>query len=221
MSVVDSSEGKTLAPNFVRVCADRDASEGKMTRFDCRVTGRPYPEVHWFINGRQVSDDATHKILVNESGNHALMITNVSRSDAGIVSCIARNKSGETSFQVILFASLEILLGVGCEMAKAVGHILSLDALVQSQVGPCEIWGGQSGTGTVFLSFLSFLLSLSFHQYSVLIYLSVARYYNWNKITGSCAQSSSISCLAIEWKCIGSTTVVLKCNPRVVSCQTI
>lgn len=100
-TVVDSSDGKTLAPNFVRVCADREASEGKMTRFDCRVTGRPYPEVHWFINGRQVSDDATHKILVNESGNHALMITNVSRSDAGIISCVARNKSGETSFQVI------------------------------------------------------------------------------------------------------------------------
>jgi len=39
VSVVDSSEGKTLAPNFVRVCADRDASEGKTTRFDCRVTG--------------------------------------------------------------------------------------------------------------------------------------------------------------------------------------
>ena len=131
MSVVDSSEGKTLAPNFVRVCADRDASEGKMTRFDCRVTGRPYPEVHWFINGRQVSDDATHKILVNESGNHALMITNVSRSDAGDISCIARNKSGETSFQVILFSFMEILLGVGCAMAKAAnGHILPLEALV-------------------------------------------------------------------------------------------
>lgn len=119
MSVVDSAEGKTLAPNFVRVCADRDASEGKMTRFDCRVTGRPYPEVHWFINGRQVSDDATHKILVNESGNHALMITNVSRSDAGVISCIARNKSGETSFQVILFSFMEIfvrmqLIGVDC-----------------------------------------------------------------------------------------------------------
>ena len=151
VSTVDSSEGKTLAPNFVRVCADRDASEGKMTRFDCRVTGRPYPEVHWFINGRQVSDDATHKILVNESGNHALMITNVSRSDAGIVSCVARIKSGETSFQVLLFASVEILLAVGCAMAWAVsGRLLHLEALVQSQVSPCEICGGQVGSGTVF-----------------------------------------------------------------------
>lgn len=91
--------GKSLPPNFVRVCGDREVTEGKMTRFDCRVTGRPYPEVTWYINGMPVVDDATHKILVNEAGNHALMITNVRRSDAGIVTCIARNKSGETSFE--------------------------------------------------------------------------------------------------------------------------
>lgn len=95
----ESLEGKSLAPNFVRVCGDQDVTEGKMTRFDCRVTGRPYPEVAWFINGRHVTDDHTHKILVNESGNHALMITNVGRQDSGIVTCVARNKSGETSFQ--------------------------------------------------------------------------------------------------------------------------
>ena len=138
VSVLDSSEGKTLAPNFVRVCADRDASEGKTTPFDCRVTGRPYAEVHWFINGHQASDDATHKILVNESGNHALMITNVSRSDAGVISCISRNKSGETSFQAILFSLMKISLGVGCVMTKAVNcHFFTLGALVQSQVIPC------------------------------------------------------------------------------------
>lgn len=97
---IDQTESnKTLAPNFVRVCNDRDVTEGKMTRFDCRVTGRPYPDVTWYINGRQVVDDHNHKILVNESGNHALMITTVSRNDSGVVTCVARNKTGETSFQ--------------------------------------------------------------------------------------------------------------------------
>lgn len=90
---------KALAPQFVKVCQDRDVTEGKMTRFDCRVTGRPYPEVTWFINDRQMRDDFNHKILVNESGNHALMITTVSLVDSGVVTCVARNKSGETSFQ--------------------------------------------------------------------------------------------------------------------------
>lgn len=41
----------------------------------------------------------THKILVNESGNSSLMITNVNRADAGVVTCVARNKAGETSCQ--------------------------------------------------------------------------------------------------------------------------
>ncbi len=99
--ITESTEGKMLPPNFVKVCSDRDVGEGKMTRFECRVTGRPYPDVTWFINGRRVVDDATHKILVNESGNHALMITSVSRNDSGVVTCVAQNKSGETSFQVM------------------------------------------------------------------------------------------------------------------------
>lgn len=90
---------KALAPTFMKVFQDRETQEGKMTRFDCRVTGRPYPEVTWYINQVQVNDDATHKILVNESGNHSLMITNVSRFDGGVVTCVARNKSGEVSTQ--------------------------------------------------------------------------------------------------------------------------
>ncbi|KAL6255452.1 hypothetical protein P5V15_013787 [Pogonomyrmex californicus] len=99
-SVTESSDSsKVLPPNFVRTITDKEATEGKMTRFDCRVTGRPYPEVTWYINGQQVANDMTHKILVNESGNNSLMITNVSRVDAGIVTCVARNKAGETSCQ--------------------------------------------------------------------------------------------------------------------------
>lgn len=90
---------KALAPTFVKVFNDRETQEGKMTRFDCRVTGRPYPEVTWYINQQPVNDDSTHKILVNESGNHSLMITNVGRFDGGVVTCVARNKSGEVSTQ--------------------------------------------------------------------------------------------------------------------------
>lgn len=94
--------GKALAPQFVRVPADQEVGEGKMVRFDCRVTGRPYPDVTWYLNGRQIHDDATHKILVNESGNHALMITGAGLSDTGVIQCVGRNKGGEASFQVRL-----------------------------------------------------------------------------------------------------------------------
>lgn len=54
----------------------------------------------WYINGVQVVDDATHKVLVNEAGNHSLMINKASLKDAGVITCVARNKSGEATFQV-------------------------------------------------------------------------------------------------------------------------
>lgn len=53
--MMEEQTTKALAPQFVRVPADQEVGEGKMVRFDCRVTGRPYPEVTWYLNGRQVS----------------------------------------------------------------------------------------------------------------------------------------------------------------------
>uniref|UniRef100_A0A182TG18 Ig-like domain-containing protein n=1 Tax=Anopheles melas TaxID=34690 RepID=A0A182TG18_9DIPT len=93
---------KALSPSFMTLIQDAETTEGKMVRFDCRVTGRPYPEVAWYINGNLVTDDATHKILVNEAGNHSLMITSTNRFDHGIVTCVARNKSGEVAAQAKL-----------------------------------------------------------------------------------------------------------------------
>lgn len=95
-------QGKALPPSFMRTFDDRECTEGKMTRFDCRITGRPYPDVYWFVNNKQIQDDSTHKVLVNESGSHSLMITNVSRYDSGVVTCVARNKAGEVVHQANL-----------------------------------------------------------------------------------------------------------------------
>uniref|UniRef100_A0A0K8UMS0 Regulatory protein zeste n=1 Tax=Bactrocera latifrons TaxID=174628 RepID=A0A0K8UMS0_BACLA len=94
--------GKALPPTFVKGYTDREVTEGRMTRFDCRVTGNPYPEVIWLINGRPVKDDVSHKILVNESGSHSLMITSVSRLDSGAVQCLARNKAGDVAIEAQL-----------------------------------------------------------------------------------------------------------------------
>ena len=93
---------KALKPNFVKIPGDKEVTEGKMVRFDLRVSGRPFPDVSWYLNGNQVIDDATHKLLVNEGGVHALMITTTSRTDAGTYTCVARNKSGEATFNVNL-----------------------------------------------------------------------------------------------------------------------
>ncbi|XP_035212215.1 LOW QUALITY PROTEIN: titin-like, partial [Stegodyphus dumicola] len=102
VDVSATGASKALKPNFVKIPGDKEVTEGKMVRFDLRVSGRPFPDVSWYLNGNQVVDDATHKLLVNEGGVHALMITSTSRTDAGTYTCVAKNKSGEASFNVNL-----------------------------------------------------------------------------------------------------------------------
>lgn len=93
------------APTFTSVPASSPSStieieEGKLLRLDCRVSGRPVPDVTWFLNEQLISNDNTHKVLVNEQGSHSLMIMSVCRSDAGALTCVARNKSGEAKFKL-------------------------------------------------------------------------------------------------------------------------
>ncbi|XP_043190339.1 titin-like isoform X4 [Amphibalanus amphitrite] len=100
--IEEVAEGKALAPSFLKVPSDTEVQEGKLVRLECRTAGKPAPDVIWYINGYPVANDATHKMLINEAGNNALMITSASQRDAGTVTCVARNKSGEVSHQITL-----------------------------------------------------------------------------------------------------------------------
>ncbi|XP_014664087.1 PREDICTED: titin-like [Priapulus caudatus] len=91
-----------LGPGFAKVPGDVECREGQLVRFDCRVTGRPYPDVEWYHNDVLVSDDAAHKVTVNEYGVHSLLIFAADVRDAGSYICVARNPMGESSFSVKL-----------------------------------------------------------------------------------------------------------------------
>lgn len=95
-------DSQALKPSFIKPPSDREVTEGHQVRFDCRVSGRPAPEVLWYRNGMQVCDDNAHKILVNEGGLHALQINDSQTSDAGLWTCVVRNKSGECRCDVNL-----------------------------------------------------------------------------------------------------------------------
>lgn len=95
-------DSQALKPSFIKLPTDREVTEGHQVRFDCRVSGRPTPEVLWYRNGLQVCDDNAHKILVNEGGLHALQINDAQASDAGMWTCVVRNKSGERRCDVTL-----------------------------------------------------------------------------------------------------------------------
>lgn len=78
------------------------AHEGRLCRLDCKVSGLPPPELTWLLNGQPVLPDASHKMLVRETGVHSLLIDPLTQRDAGTYTCVATNKTGQNSFSLEL-----------------------------------------------------------------------------------------------------------------------
>lgn len=89
------------APVFLSVPSDLAVNEGETVRLDCRPAGRPLPDIRWFLDGRQVFDDRSHKLVVNQDGIHSLIFDPVSAKDSGMYTCVAKNKGGETKFSLM------------------------------------------------------------------------------------------------------------------------
>jgi hypothetical protein len=91
-----------IKPSFFMIPYDQESIEGKLVRFDCRVGGRPVPEVNWYRDGKLILDDDRFKVVVNEGGIHALMIMAVYPCDTGTYTCVASNRIGDATFSVRL-----------------------------------------------------------------------------------------------------------------------
>ena len=114
-----------LAPRFTSAPAAQSevvVREGDPVRIGCRVAGRPPPDIQWFrlpppsstgsgtgsqaVVGHRLLQDERHSLVVNESGAHALLINKTVLSDSGVLACVAHNRSGEATFQVLPLISL-------------------------------------------------------------------------------------------------------------------
>ena len=93
-------EDQALTPRFLTSLHDLEVLEQDSIRIQCRVGGRPPPDIQWYSNGYRLVQDSRHKIIVNESGCHTLLISNIQLSDTGSLTCVARNRSGEAVAQV-------------------------------------------------------------------------------------------------------------------------
>ena len=95
-------DDKYKKPYFVKVPKNAEVRDGTVVKLECVVFGRPTPVLTWYFNGKELKEDAAHKALVNEEGVHSLLITPAGFADAGVYTCVARNKAGEASFEVEL-----------------------------------------------------------------------------------------------------------------------
>nr|CAD7455194.1 unnamed protein product [Timema tahoe] len=102
---VQHQEEKMVIPAFKELFADRAVVEQGPTKFECIVTGKPTPKVHWHFNDKPVSGK---DFLVSTSGERqVLTIHQVAKEHAGKVACIAENEAGRAT----CVATLSVLEG--------------------------------------------------------------------------------------------------------------
>ncbi|XP_018653756.1 LOW QUALITY PROTEIN: putative hemicentin [Schistosoma mansoni] len=74
--------------------------EGQPIRLEAEVIGKPSPVVSWFINGRPITMDKTHKIIPMRANVCSLILdTPVPNIDSGVCSCIATNQFGQAELR--------------------------------------------------------------------------------------------------------------------------
>ncbi|KAM8806202.1 myopalladin [Eudromia elegans] len=98
----EAVQERFFRPYFLQAPGDMVAHEGRLCRLDCKVSGLPTPDLTWLLNGKPVLPDATHKMLVRETGVHSLLIDPLTQNDAGTYTCLATNKTGQNSFTLEL-----------------------------------------------------------------------------------------------------------------------
>ncbi|XP_033111498.1 myopalladin-like, partial [Anneissia japonica] len=93
---------KYYRPAFKEIPQDLIVVEGKVARFNCKVTGRPPPDFEWLLNGQPVRLDRNHQVIINEGGINSLVIYYTAPADAGVYTCTAKNRAGQNQFSVNL-----------------------------------------------------------------------------------------------------------------------
>ena len=96
LSTLDPKDmSKVYKPVFLVKATNQEVMEGKSTRINIRVTGRPPSEIQWFKNGEPVMEDATHRVTVQENGVQSLIFDSVDEEDSAEYSIVASNIGGK------------------------------------------------------------------------------------------------------------------------------
>ncbi|KAG8435260.1 hypothetical protein GDO86_013275 [Hymenochirus boettgeri] len=142
----EAVEERFFRPYFLQAPGDMAAHEGRLCRLDCKVSGLPPPDIMWLLNGKQVTSDSTHKMLVRENGIHSLLIDPLVQADSGTYTCIATNKTGQNSFSLELTVMAKEIKKAPLFLEKLQnsgvpeGHPVRLESRVVGMPPPVFYW---------------------------------------------------------------------------------
>ena len=84
------------APHFVEPLVERQVQVGETCRLECKVEGKPSPQVEWRKDGAPAPIDGLHLVATADTaGVHSLTIHNARAEDAAAYEARATNKAGD------------------------------------------------------------------------------------------------------------------------------
>ena len=89
-----------MAPVITAAPRDRTDLQGDSAVFTCEATARPRPDITWWRDGAQVSEETdnididSQEIGEERERRSSLTISEVQPSDAGMYTCRAENAAG-------------------------------------------------------------------------------------------------------------------------------
>ena len=97
---------KSSAPRFVQKPQLRQEDEGNRLIFECELGGFPQPEVFWFREDTQITEDQRTNVKVTPTDKKTFVVVlelnDVVESDAGLYKIRSKNKFGEVAASINL-----------------------------------------------------------------------------------------------------------------------
>ena len=91
-------------PKFVQPLKDLETSRGESARLECRVSGKPDPEIVWLKGSKRIQNDGRHSTAIEQGNLCILSITGTDFQDEDAYVCTATNSTGKatTSAQLVV-----------------------------------------------------------------------------------------------------------------------
>ena len=85
-----------------------EVKEGQTAKFQCRVFGKPAPEIEWYKDDTLIEDNAEGISFDTEDGCEILIIRDASPSDEAEYKVLARNPLGTATSSAELLVEEEV-----------------------------------------------------------------------------------------------------------------
>ncbi|XP_043669858.1 titin-like isoform X2 [Vespula pensylvanica] len=141
-------EREERPPQFAMRLRDRRVQVTYPVRLTCQIIGYPAPEIIWFKNAVEITQDERHVFWNDDSNFHTLEIIHSTLEDSGCYMVTAKNIHGSVSCRSILvvdkgiraYVAPEFLYGLDAVYAVRLNDELRMSARIEAYPSVGVVW---------------------------------------------------------------------------------